>query len=186
MTTPSQPVAIKSPRLAPADPPEGTPTSFTTPIGTPRLHALRAQYAGTPPMPNIPPRGTTPVQRNGSPAISLLPTTDTPSPLRPGPQVIGGLTATAVKSSTSSGSGTETPILEGLPDEEKAKVLGRHLVSKEERQKAPGLGSDSGLPQSLAPSTSSRQSSSGQHSPPEREDSEPFPIPYHAPGADVT
>lgn len=188
MTSPSQPVAIKSPRFAPAEPTDGISSSYTTPIGTPNLHALRAQYAGTPPMPNIPPRGSTPAQRNGSPAVSLV-NPDAPSPLRPGPQAIGGLTATAAKNSNSSGSGAETPSavdLEGLPDEEKAKIVGRHLVSKTERQNTPGNGSDLEVPQSSETGTSARRPSSGQSSVREVQDSDPFPIPYHAPGADVT
>ncbi|KAF5365848.1 hypothetical protein D9615_010635 [Tricholomella constricta] len=95
MSFPSKPVAIKSPRLAPIEPPEaGAPASLPASVGTPNLHALRAQYAGTPPPPNIPLRGITPTpnQRTGSPATtSLVPTTsDTPSSLRPGPQVVGG------------------------------------------------------------------------------------------------
>lgn len=193
MTSPSQPVAIKSPRLAPAEPAESVSASFTTPIGTPDFRALRAQYAGTPPPPNIPLRGTTAVQRNGSPAISLVPTSES-SPLRPGPQAIGGISATALRNSNSSGqSGTATPPvvdLDELPDEEKAKVLRRHLVSKEERKNGQGeassiAGSDLEVPH-IPEAGSSRRSSSGAHAGPTREESEPFPIPYHAPGADVT
>ncbi|KAG5637485.1 hypothetical protein H0H81_004408 [Sphagnurus paluster] len=187
MSSPSKPVPIKSPRLAPIEPEGLVPASFTgTPlVGTPNLNALRAQYAGTPPPPNIPPRGATPSQRTGSPATNLLfPSADHPSPLRQGPQAVGGLTATAVKSSSSSGTGTgtETPPLDldGLPDEEKAKVLRRHLVSKKERGDPVEDGADT--PEQ---GPSSRRSNSPAHHPP-REDSEPFPIPYNAPGADVT
>lgn len=186
MTTPSQPVAIKSPGLAHTE--TEVSTSFT-PSGTPNLHALRTQYAGTPPMPNIPPRGSTPAQRNGPPAQQFLPTPDAPSPLRHGSQAVGGLSATAVKSSNSSGSGVETPPiidLDGLPEEEKVRVLGRHLVSKQERKNILREDADLDFSQSLEPGTSSRQSSSSQNDGPIREDSEPFPIPYHAPGADVT
>jgi proton-coupled amino acid transporter len=192
MTSHSQPVAIKSPRISPAEPIEGAPASFATPIGTPDLRALRAQYAGTPPPPNIPLRGTTPLQRNGPPVISLVPTSDS-SPLRPGPQAVGGISAAATKSSNSPGSGSVTPPVVDwveLPDEEKAKVLRRHLVSKEERQNGQGdarsiTGSDLEVPHTPEAS-SSRRSSSGAHGGPIRQDSEAFPIPYHAPGADVT
>ncbi|RDB25647.1 Vacuolar amino acid transporter 3 [Hypsizygus marmoreus] len=182
------PVAITSPRILPRDPVDGASPSFSTPVGTPNLIVLRAQYAGTPPPPNIPPRGTATVQRTGSPAISLVPIDNT-SPLRPGPLPVGGLSTTAVKSSSSSGHGSETPPivdLDGLPDEEKAKIVRRHLVSKGERQQPPPesvAGSDLEVPQAGA---SSRRSSSGQHSRAEGTDSEPFPIPYHAPGADIT
>lgn len=121
--------------------------------------------------------------------------------------------------------------LEDLPDEEKARVLRRHLVSKEERvaalakdrpesvagsdhvpadgasgseqpQQKP-LGLIAQLRKSLGggkvenettlaagPSTTDRSrrssaagSSSNVHT---KHDTEPFPIPYHAPGADIT
>ncbi|GLB40221.1 putative transmembrane amino acid transporter protein [Lyophyllum shimeji] len=195
----NSPVAIRSPRLAPTEPPEGPASgSFATPSGTPNhINILRAQYAGTPPPPNIPLRGVAFMQ-TGSPAkVSLV--TENLSPLRPGPQAVGGLSATAVKSSNSnsSNSGSDTPPinldLDGLPDEEKAKVLRRHLVSKKEREGAAaappesvdGNASDHHLTidgQEQGPS--SRRPSSSLH--PERGDSEPFPVPYHAPGADVT
>ncbi|KAJ7168621.1 vacuolar amino acid transporter 4 [Mycena filopes] len=103
------------------------------------------------------------------------------------------------------GSGRDTPMsgnidLDDLPDEEKARILRRHLVSKEERQGAAGPSQNQGgTPTSEldvplgGPSLSRR--SSGVHSSAnsnktghgvQREDTEPFPIPYHAPGADVT
>jgi len=66
-------------------------------------------------------------------------------------------------------------------------VLRRHLVSRDERdtpegskdpQESPSIhGSDPGM--------LSQRSSSSQIRP-QREDTEPFPVPYHAPGADVT
>ena len=87
--------------------------------------------------------------------------------------------------------------LEGLTDEDKARVLRRHLVSKEERLGTPrpekprsiaGSELDQGLldaPELAGPS--SRRSSNGAHTPfLNREDSDPFPIPYNAPGGDVT
>ncbi|KAF9466587.1 transmembrane amino acid transporter protein-domain-containing protein [Collybia nuda] len=77
-----------------------------------------------------------------------------------------------------------------MPDEEKVKVLRRHLVSKEERNNGHGEArsiADSDLEAPHVPDVgSSRRSSSGANAGPMREDSEPFPIPYHAPGADVT
>ncbi|KAG5647379.1 hypothetical protein DXG03_000447 [Asterophora parasitica] len=199
MTSPSKPVAIKSPRLAPSEAPDpSAPASFTTPIGTPSLNALRAQYAGTPTPPNIPLRGTTPTnanQRTTSPGTNIIfSKSDNPSPLRPGPQPVGGLSATAVTSSNTSGigSGSETPPvdLDGLPDEEKAKVLRRHLVSKKERDgDRESSDVNEASDQHLAVdaperATLSRRPSSSTH--PDRQQSEPFPIPYNAPGADVT
>lgn len=160
-------------------------------MGTPELRALRAQYAamGTPPS-NIPPRGNTPMARSGSSGISLVPPSDASVP-RPGPQAVGGISAG--KGPGTPGSGAETPglpDLDGLPDEEKLKVLRRHLVSKEERQNRFGevpadLISNLSVPETTA---RSRRSSSGEGTSAQvqREDSEPFPIPYHAAGADVT
>jgi solute carrier family 36 (proton-coupled amino acid transporter) len=63
------------------------------------------------------------------------------------------------------------PDIADLPDEEKAKVLRRHLVSQEERD--------------VDDSAPSRQSSSSQLRL-RQEHTEAFPVPYHAPGADVT
>ncbi|KAF8071748.1 transmembrane amino acid transporter protein-domain-containing protein [Lyophyllum atratum] len=81
--------------------------------------------------------------------------------------------------------------LDGLPDEEKAKVLRRHLVSRQEREGGPstesvdGNGSDHHLTvDGTEQGPSSRRPSTSLH--PERDDSEPFPIPYNAPGGDVT
>lgn len=81
------------------------------------------------------------------------------------------------------GSGTDNNLWDEIPDEEKAKILRKHLVSREERQGSPrgsmsaGSDWDGGL--------GSRRPSSPQLRT-QREDSEPFPVPYHAPGADVT
>lgn len=177
MSTPSKPVNIKSPLLGPSDPPDAHTGSFTT-IGTPDLRALRAQYAGTPPPPNIPPRSS-PARINSS-AVSLLPQGDA-TPSRPGPQPFGGISA--LRPSTP-GSGRETPQLDidDLPDEEKVKVLQRHLVSKGGRQNREAEnGSDIDL--SEPGPSGSRRSSNGVI---RREDTEPFPIPYDAPGGDVT
>ncbi|KDR78952.1 hypothetical protein GALMADRAFT_244633 [Galerina marginata CBS 339.88] len=198
---PSQPLNIKSNnRLAPNDS-EGQPGSFPASYGTPDFRALRAQYAGTPPLPNIPPRGTgTPTPRGASSSVSLIPTAE-PSPLRP-TQAIGGLSATRQAVGTPSGSSTPAPIvdLDDLPDEERVKVLERHLVPKELRTKAssPAVAVTEGQPKSATGSvldvptssdsdaTRSRRSSSGTAQHAQREDSEPFPIPYDAHGADVT
>lgn len=70
--------------------------------------------------------------------------------------------------------------LEDLPDEEKAKVLRRHLVSKDNRAGSNGS-------EGSASTGPSRKSSNAQlRAPMRREDTEVFPVPYHAPGADVT
>jgi len=192
MASPSQPVAIRSPRLL-ADERSEISSSLVTPIGTPAdFRALRAQYTGTPPiLPNIPPRGSTPARSGANP---LLPASD-PSPRRPGPQPVGGISALAAGNSNPSwaGNGSETPPvidLEALPDEEKAKVLRQLLSFRQERQKngsegksMAGSGQDS--PHDSEQVASSISSSFGAKGIPQA-DSEPFPIPYHAPGADVT
>lgn len=193
MASPSQPVAIKSPRLLHDELSEGVSTSVT-PIGTPadQVRVIRAQYAGTPPIvPNIPPRGLTPARSGPS---SLIPTSD-PFPLRPGPQVVGGISALSARISNPSlaGKRSETPPvvdLDTLPDEEKAKVLRQLLSFPQERQNNGGearsvAGSDQEAPGESGQTSPSRPSSSGVKDNVQA-DQEPFPIPYHAPGADVT
>ena len=193
MASPSRPLNITSPRLAARDFTPDVAGSFAsgTPLsGTPDLRALRAQYAysGTPPVGNIPPRpgtGTpsTPAQnRSGTPQliqghsrnfsnsnVSLPGVSASP---RVGPSGLGGISAHR-PSTPDSRAGSPFPAnMDDLPDEEKAKVLRRHLVSKEER--------------TPASRTSSASLRSAQTATPRREDSEPFPVPYDAPGADVT
>ncbi|KAJ7707318.1 transmembrane amino acid transporter protein-domain-containing protein [Mycena rosella] len=180
MSSPSKPVNITSRALDLVD---GVPGSLSTPYGTPDLRALRAQYAGTPPPPNIPPRNI--------PTPSLRPQVSDASLGQPGS--FGGITA-ALRSGTPPHNGSDTQLnidLDGLPDEEKARVLRRHLVSKEERKNQGG--GEASTPASeldvpLVGGSGSRRSSSGAHANAhvQREDTEPFPIPYHAPGADVT
>ncbi|KAF4614123.1 hypothetical protein D9613_007849 [Agrocybe pediades] len=214
-SSPSKPVNIRPRgRLGPNDSNnnsngEGQSGSFlgTTPtVGTPDLRALRAQYAGTPPLPNIPPRGGgtgTPTSRGGiSTPSSVQPPAD-PSPLggssstpsRPGPQPVGGLSATKGLNSDKSDPQSIAD-LDDLPAEEKAKVLERHLITAGRRSKPNGddtlapksssgslLDAQRGSQSDLA--ARSRRSSAGQ---PQtvRQDSEAFPIPYDAHGADVT
>jgi proton-coupled amino acid transporter len=189
MSSPSLPVTIRSANVEDSG---AIPSSYTPSFGTPDLRALRAQYAGTPPPPNIPLRATqTPVSnRIGSPAAPLAPHSDS-QPRRPAPQAVSGLSA----SRQPLGTGSDTPPvfdLDDLPDEEKAKVLGRHLVAKDLRSKAlleakSATGSDLGTLNGSKPGSSrSRRSSAGGTKTPMRGDSEPFPIPYDAPGADVT
>jgi proton-coupled amino acid transporter len=101
--------------------------------------------------------------------------------------LISGLSATRQLAGTSS----ETPPiadLDDLPAEEKAKVVERHLVPKEQRTKVTAEGKsfeDSILDTSPGSDSPSRPSSTVV-SRRQQEDLEPFPIPYDAPGADVT
>jgi proton-coupled amino acid transporter len=69
-----------------------------------------------------------------------------------------------------------TTDVESTYEEDKVKVLRKHLVSREERQ---GNNNDSeGVP--------SRTSSTANLALEFREDPEAFPVPYHTPGADIT
>ncbi|KAH9487259.1 Vacuolar amino acid transporter 3 [Psilocybe cubensis] len=205
MTSPSKPLNIKSNNrlTVSANDSELQPGSYTPSLGTPDLRALRAQYTGTPPPPNIPMRGAgTPVLTGGavvaaSSSTSLLPVSgtkaDSGSPLRP---PIGGLSATKQNTGSSDKVAVTPPSiadLDGLPAEEKAKVLRRHLVAKEQRTKA-----NDSAPKSVVGSVQdanvatgsdvSRNTSSGtlRERGAVREDSEPFPVPYDTHGADVT
>jgi hypothetical protein len=66
--------------------------------------------------------------------------------------------------------------VESTYEEDKVKVLRKHLVSREERQ---GNNNDSeGVP--------SRRSSTANLALEFQEDLEAFPVPYHTPGADIT
>ncbi|TFK46084.1 hypothetical protein OE88DRAFT_1668237 [Heliocybe sulcata] len=188
--SPSRPVEITSPRRTSQTLAE--PASST---GTPDIRVLRAQYSGTPPLPNIPPRSVagTPrsagfVSQSVQPRSSLSPLVQRGSPLLGAGSSIepqepveqGGLSASRPTGSPS-GSSNEEMTLDALTDEEKAKVLRRHLVSREERdrQQAEDAGSSNGQDASVG---TSRPSSALLR----REDTEPFPIPYQAPGADIT
>lgn len=190
MTSPSEPLNIKvsSTRGGQGDL-ESHSASLAHSVGTPDLRAIRAQFSGIPP--NIPVRGTvTPSLHQTSSTTSLraLPEKSTP---RSTPQLISGLSATREAIGTVSG----VPLvadLDDLPDEEKVKVLERHLVSKDQRMKAFTEGNNSfkdsvmdRIPGPDSPSTISRRSSNGVEKR-QKEDLEPFPIPYDAPGADVT
>ena len=180
MSTPTRPVNIR-----PGTPQynDGSPIS-----GSPNIRALRGQY-GTPPVPNIPPRNIPASSSNinigilgsGSPRLSA-----------PGTPIIGGI---RMHAPGGPGSGTRTPAsgyenpFEELTDEEKARILRRHLVSREEREHQLDRKSSFGsfTDRGEGPSWSKRQSINGGRDPVlTREDSEPFPIPYHTPGADLT
>ncbi|KAJ3994330.1 vacuolar amino acid transporter 4 [Lentinula boryana] len=168
MSSPSKPLGI---------PRRGSQSRSATPAGTPDLRALKAQViSGTPPVglsippPNIPPR--------------------TSSPAPSGPSVEGTPASLSTARIQLAGPNrTESPLdlpvdLDDLPDEEKAKILRRHLVSREERERE-RIETQEGTPSFTPepPSQTRRSSGSGRIA---REDSEPFPVPYAAPGADVT
>ncbi|KAF7312624.1 Aa-trans domain-containing protein [Mycena indigotica] len=181
MSSPSKPVNIV--RRTP-ERPEEVAGSVTTPYGTPDIRVLRAQYVGTPPPPNIP-------LRNGSPALAVRHRPSDASmkpPVEgfPGSYGVGGGfrvgTPSAVEAAAASAD------LENLPEEEMARVLRRHLVSRQERENpADAKPTNSTTPELDVPNddsqTGSRKSSIRAV---QREETEAFPIPYHAAGADVT
>lgn len=187
MSSPSQPVNIRSSYSGLNDP-ETQPASYVpSAVGTPDLRALRAQYAGTPPVPNIPPRNSgTPTSRPDSSSVSLAGQVNSTPRRSAVSQTVGGISAGF--RAIASPSGAETPPvvdLDDLPDEEKAKVLARHLVPGGARKKSQGeAGSEQLAPTGSGSATPRSRHSSGNLS--QAQDPVVFPIPYDAPGADVT
>ncbi|KAJ7249233.1 transmembrane amino acid transporter protein-domain-containing protein [Mycena haematopus] len=185
MSSPSQPVNIS--KRPPIDPSDGLGVAGSlpnsTPYGTPDIRLLRAQYAGTTPPPNIPPRNTsTPSLRpKGSDSSLALPRSF---------QAQGGIAALRPTPNNGSDAELNNLNLDDLPDEEKARVLRLHLVSKQEREREGQAkstpNSELDVPVGGAAGSGSRRSSYGAAAHVQREDTEPFPIPYHTPGADVT
>jgi proton-coupled amino acid transporter len=180
MTSPSVPVNIGSPRPHPQNA-EVFLNSYTitgTPIGTPDLRALRAQYAAasTPP-PNIPPRST------GTPQLRPFPSMDLSPDARVGPSGQGAISALRPSTPSSGSEPSNRLDLGDLPDEEKAKVLRRHLVSREDRQPGPDSdGSEREISRQSSMTSMPRNSVAAR----QRQDTDPFPVPYDAPGADIT
>ena len=176
-STMSSPVSIKNFRAA--------PSSFTAPsTGTPDSRAF--QYTSTPPVANIPPRGTTGQNIAAADGTSQSqPTLDfIPSSMRP--SVDGGISGFRKTNNT------EIPLHldpDELPDEEKAKVLARHLRSREE-----GAANTEPFRTALSASEtasihsrpSSRHSTVPRDTGKARENSDTFPILYDVPGADIT
>ncbi|KZS92496.1 hypothetical protein SISNIDRAFT_412510 [Sistotremastrum niveocremeum HHB9708] len=179
MSTPnsSRPIPIVAPS---SDSQEG----ITTPsqVGTPDLRALRARYGGTPPTQPIPPfTGSPSGNLSASPRMNQLrrPSVASPSP-RPGSPSLG-----AIHRSGSRGSIHTPPDLDALTDEEKAKIIRKHLVSRQERQGRASPGVDLEFdPDDYISNPGANSSGRGsQHA---AEDNEPFPLPYDAPGGDIT
>jgi len=172
MSSPSKPVNIRSSSLA-------LDSVAVTPSSTPDIRALRAQYSGTPPVPNIPARCTPPVgsysgsTRGGSPSANLTSNELFSKVHRPSSSAISAKDSAIVDS-------------DGPAAEDKVRVLRRHLLFHGERRPSrtdlrASDGSDQDTHDLDEPSA---ESSTPLRSP--RELSETFPIPYHAPGADVT
>ncbi|KAF9260010.1 vacuolar amino acid transporter 4 [Marasmius fiardii PR-910] len=184
MSSPSsKPVAIKPKTLRPES--INDDNALRSASGSLDTRHLRAQFPGTPPNAalNIPlPRTGTPM--SSSPAIS-----STPVPIGSADAQL--LRGRASANRSSNASPMVQPVdLEDLPDEEKARILRRHLVLKEERERdLREVEDEEQQAQQLsvaAPSGSRSNSGSGTPRVVPREVSEAFPIPYDAPGADVT
>jgi proton-coupled amino acid transporter len=192
----SKPVAIQSPRLRP----QGSDGALAASSYNQRERDIppRSQY-GTPP-PNIPPRFTS---SSSSVPSELAGAARFPSPRNGGTPNRGDQTPTKQQVKTPDREAANTPFenLDDLSDGEKAKVLRKHLVSKEERaggKKSPAsaedvaaAGESSGAsrlaPDRLSiPDQVSRRSSSSSVARLRREDTELFPLPYNAPGGDIT
>lgn len=184
--------------------PSGTPGHSTPDI----RNNLRTQFSGSPPIPNIPAWGTPSSQnRSGTPNRQGTPNLRAGTPHRSGtpnnlplpgpiavassPQVrVGLLSAKRPAADTPSGTGDHTPLdLEGLDEEEAARVLRKHLVSKDERQVNAAESSEQEGAASSSDREVSRQSSTAFPRPaPRREEPEDdqFDVEYGVPGADVT
>lgn len=183
MSSPSKPVNIHSPPLP------FNSASFT-PSGTPDIRALRAQYSGTPPVPNIPARHTPPVDsyssstRDGSPSANLSSNELIAKLHRPSSSATS---AKRLASAAASGSVVDNTVVDpdDLPAEDKVRVLRRHLLFRGERPSRTDLRSSDGSDQDI-PDLDEPSAESSTPLRPSLETSETFPIPYHAPGADVT
>ncbi|KAI0783949.1 transmembrane amino acid transporter protein-domain-containing protein [Irpex lacteus] len=175
--SPSKAVDIANNRVAGEGVNESPSTTGIS--GSPSARLLRAQFSGTPPLPNIPTRSSgTPIGTpRGLGIPANLPSGESSS-RRPSVSVVGSRRPDTPGSS-------DNNVWDDIPDEEKAKILRKHLVSRDERQQGSPRGSVSAGSDIEAGSPGLRRPSSSQLRP-QREDTEPFPVPYHAPGADVT
>jgi proton-coupled amino acid transporter len=187
MTSPTRPVNIVSPRFAPAagfgtpgsrrdQGTPGSPVGTThSGIGTPDLRSFRAQYVGTPPLPNIPPRTGTSTPRTTASADLVF--------TGGGPRHVPSISGITARRPAVIGLGLDdvpqpgpSVEVESLYEEDRVKVLRKHLVSREERQG--NINGSDGVP--------SRQASTANLAAEFHEDTEAFPVPYHTPGADIT
>lgn len=161
------------------------PSGSTAPsANTPNSRAF--QY--TPPVANIPPRGTGQSTSVADGTFQLQPALDfTPSSMPP--SIDGGFRKASTTLSPSNI--TEIPHLDPdeFPDEEKAKVLARHLRLREDEitnielpKPAPSVSETA----SIHSNPSSQRSTTPRDTGKAREESVSFPISYDVPGADTT
>ncbi|CAG7849337.1 Vacuolar amino acid transporter 3 [Serendipita indica DSM 11827] len=185
MSSPSKPVSIGSPR------PQrllDDGQEANTGANTPDIRQLRQQF-GTPPAGTVIPPFRTPGTSTplavGSP---LRPSSSVDNRIRPIPQVL------APNASADANAQLDIPDTTALTEEEKVRVLRKHLVSREQRLGHNKTGSTNSRPSSRPPSVheqgsnkdTSRRPSRPPSPGPSREHSEPFPLPYNAPGGDIT
>ncbi|KAF8176674.1 transmembrane amino acid transporter protein-domain-containing protein [Mycena galopus ATCC 62051] len=172
MSSPCKPVHISNPSSV--DPAErvGVPgPCFSSTRGTSDIRLLRA---GSTPPPNIRPRNIS------TPSLQPQISDHSPAPSHAG-SFQGGMAALRPAPNNDSDAELNNINLDGLPDEEKARVLRRYLVSKDQREAESTLLSELEVP--FGPTAVG----SGSRSPHvQMGDTEPFPIHYHTPGADVT
>lgn len=207
---PARPLPISSPRSghrvddAIANIRDEVPVSASP---RPDLDRLRERINATPP-PNIPQRPFAPPtssspfrqglggQLGASPVgtpRSFAPSARSSRPSTPRPNAGGFPRTDSLDPQDGRRSGSRTPAVQDLDDlspEEKARVLRRHLVSREERERQDDEGdkllggelSSNGTPTA----TPGRRPSVAAPGSIQRMDTEPFPIPFNAPGGDIT
>ncbi|KAG8851344.1 neutral amino acid transporter [Tulasnella sp. 330] len=174
----------------------------------PDLDRLRERINATPP-PNIPqrpfapPTSSSPFRQGqggslgASPAVgtprSFAPSARSSRPSTPRPGAGGFPRTDTLDPQEGRRSGSRTPVVQDMDDlspEEKARVLRRHLVSREERARQEDEG-DNMLGVEMSPNrtptgTPGRRPSVAGPGSIHRMDTEPFPIPFSAPGGDIT
>ncbi|KAI5118134.1 hypothetical protein M0805_001733 [Coniferiporia weirii] len=183
MSAPSKPLDIRSPRSvadqlsAPGSPGHlavGTPTGRTARLGTP----------STPPIANIPLRGG-----DGSPGLPAS-FGSRSFTIRPRTPLTGGA-STPANGTGESPAGARMP-LDDVTDEEMVRVLRRHLVPRRAVDVDDSVSVNGSRRASDSLASSVRNGTTGsngaQPSPsiPQQDELEPFPIPYDAPGGDIT
>lgn len=139
-------------------------------------------------MPNIPTRHTPDSFTSGSSGLNLLPQSEFLGRAYRLPPT--GISPARPSSASAPGNNFDSGALDldAPQDEDKARVLRRHLLMPEERQNRGDVNSISGS--ELDGRVSNHDApSAGSSTPPAtafREETEVFPIPYEAPGADIT
>lgn len=198
MTSPSKPVSIgASPRLRATD--DSSQIQESSRNNTPDIRQQLRDRFGTPPV------GTTIPAYRGSPAITSN-IFNTGTPVNVSSPVPRSFTAIAQDDAVSSSIPNDTPFEATrspppeLPEDEKIKVLRKHLVSSREPRSAQDTAQHSrqssgraSLHESAGLAIPNRSSNGSPSHRPSRTPSpgpsvnaEPFPLPYNVPGGDIT